>query len=241
LKAINEEQPKVVVALDFSGESAALDFVEKIDPTLCRVKVGKELFTVAGPNLVRLLVDRGFDVFLDLKYHDIPNTTAAACRAAADLGVWMINVHALGGRRMLEAASNALATLDARPLLIGVTVLTSMDAADLRELGIAGEPKETVLRLAQLSANSGIDGVVCSAQEAEMLRLTHGDQFRLVCPGVRPVGSISDDQRRVMTPVEAVLAGASDLVIGRPVTQSTDPVGVLRRIQSEISDIFHST
>lgn len=232
------EQAKVIVALDFSSEDTALRFVDQLSPDLCRVKVGKELFTVAGPGLVRALVSRGFDVFLDLKYHDIPNTTAAACCAAADLGVWMVNVHALGGRRMLEAASNALVKLDAKPLLIGVTVLTSMDTADLKELGILGEPSDTVLRLAGLCADSGLDGVVCSAQEAQILRSAHDKQFRLVCPGVRPAGSAKDDQRRVMTPSEAVLAGATDLVVGRPITQSTNPVSVLESIKSEISDIF---
>ncbi len=238
LSTNNIQLPKVIVALDFSNESVALSFVDQIDPVLCRVKVGKELFTAAGPNLVRSLVSKGFDVFLDLKYHDIPNTTAAACCAAADLGVWMVNVHAMGGRRMLEAASNALTKLNAQSLLIGVTILTSMDKADLNELGIAGEPKDTVLRLAKLSADSGLDGVVCSAQEAKMLRSNHSGSFRLVCPGIRPAGSGGDDQRRVMTPAEAVTAGASDLVIGRPVTQSENPVGVLHEIQSEISDIF---
>jgi len=241
LSIVNTEQPKVIVALDFSNKSAAFNFVEQIDPVLCRVKVGKELFTVAGPDFVRSLVKLGFDVFLDLKYHDIPNTVAAACCAAADLGVWMINVHTLGGRRMLEAANNALAKrINTRPLLIGVTVLTSMNRQDLNELGILGEPQETVLRLAQLSADSGLDGVVCSAHEARQLRSLYGDQFRLVCPGVRPTGSAKDDQRRTMTPTEAILSGASDLVIGRPITRSDNPIMVLKNIKSEISDIYSS-
>ena len=232
------ELPKVVVALDFASEIEANTFVEQIDPSLCRVKVGKELFTVAGPDFVKSLVKRGFDVFLDLKYHDIPNTTAAACCAAADLGVWMINVHAFGGRRMLEAASTALAKRSTRPLLVGVTVLTSMDSRDLKEIGVSGEPKDTVLRLTQLSVDCGFDGVVCSAQEASGLRAQYGAEFRLVCPGIRPAGSAGDDQRRVVTPAEAVLAGASDLVIGRPVTRADGPVAVLQGIVSEISDIF---
>jgi len=241
LSIVHAEQPKVIVALDFSNKSAAFNFVEQIDPILCRVKVGKELFTVAGPSFVRSLVKLGFDVFLDLKYHDIPNTVAAACCAAADLGVWMINVHTLGGRRMLEAANNALAKrINTRPLLIGVTVLTSMNRQDLNELGILGEPQETVLRLAQLSADSGLDGVVCSAHEARQLRSLYGDQFRLVCPGVRPTGSAKDDQRRTMTPTEAILSGASDLVIGRPITRSDNPIMVLKNIKSEISDIYSS-
>ncbi|MBN4073784.1 MAG: orotidine-5'-phosphate decarboxylase [Gammaproteobacteria bacterium] len=234
----NAELPKVVVALDFASEVAANTFVDKIDPSLCRVKVGKELFTAAGPDFVRSLVKRGFDVFLDLKYHDIPNTTAAACCAAADLGVWMINVHAFGGSRMLEAASNALAKRSTRPLLIGVTVLTSMDSSDLKEIGISGELKDTAFRLAQLSVDCGLEGVVCSAQEASELRAMYGAEFRLVCPGIRPTGSAGDDQRRVVTPAEAVLAGASDLVIGRPVTQAEHPIAVLQGVLSEISDIL---
>ncbi len=234
----NTESSKIIVALDFPSEIAANTFVEKIDPAWCRVKIGKELFTAAGPHFVRSLVNRGFDVFLDLKYHDIPNTAAAACCAAADLGVWMLNVHALGGRRMLEAASNALAKLDTPPLLIAVTVLTSMSSQDLIEIGLAGDPGATVLRLAQLSADSGLDGVVCSAQEAERLRSQHGDQFRLVCPGIRPAGSASDDQCRIVSPAVAMISGASDLVIGRPITRADDPIAVLKGIESEISDIF---
>lgn len=225
---------KVIVALDFATEKAAQNFVARISPSQCRLKVGKELFTAAGPGLVRWLVKQGYDVFLDLKYHDIPNTVAAACHAAADLGVWMVNVHAFGGSRMLEAASNRLAKLGTPPLLIAVTVLTSMDQRDLNEIGVTRSPKEQVLHLAQLSADCGLDGVVCSAQEAALLRSAHGEQFRLVCPGVRPAGAAADDQRRIVTPAEAIKAGASDLVVGRPITQAADPVAVLRSINSEI-------
>lgn len=234
---LSHSENKVIVALDFPTEAVARDFVKKIDPSLCRVKVGKELFTVAGPGFVRSLVSDGFDVFLDLKYHDIPNTVGSACLAAADLGVWMLNVHASGGRRMMEEAGNRLAKLDSRPLLIAVTVLTSMDQDDLKEIGIERLPDEHVERLAKLSVDSGLDGVVCSAHEASELRRQLGSNFHLVCPGVRPCNASNDDQRRIMTPSQAVSAGASHLVIGRPITQASDPVAVLQQIKSEISDI----
>ena len=228
---------KIIVALDFPTELAARNFIENIDPSLCRVKVGKELFTAAGPDLVRFLVREGFDVFLDLKYHDIPNTVGSACLAAADLGVWMLNVHASGGRRMLEEASNRLAKLSAPPLLIAVTVLTSMGESDLEEIGIECQAQEQVKRLARLSADCGLDGVVCSAHEAAELRQEFDQGFHLVCPGVRPKSASKDDQRRIMTPTEAMIAGASHLVVGRPITQARDPIGVIQQIMSEISDI----
>ena len=227
---------KIIVALDFPDAAPALALVERLDPALCRLKVGKELFTVAGPDLVRALVARGFEVFLDLKFHDIPNTVAAACRAAASLGVWMVNVHASGGRRMLTAAQDALATLERRPLLIAVTVLTSMSAEDLAEVGIDAAPADHVLRLARLAQTCGLDGVVCSAQEASMLRAELGETFRLVTPGIRPAGADTGDQRRVMTPAEALQAGATDLVIGRPITAAADPLAALRAIGSEIEN-----
>jgi orotidine-5'-phosphate decarboxylase len=225
---------KIIVALDFADAASALALVERLEPSLCRLKVGKELFTVAGPDLVRALVGRGFEVFLDLKFHDIPNTVAAACRAAAGLGVWMLNVHASGGRRMMTAAQEALADLPQRPRLIAVTVLTSMSAEDLGEIGIAAAPADQVLRLARLTQHCKLDGVVCSAQEAAMLRADLGAEFRLVTPGIRPAGSDVGDQRRVMTPVEALRAGATDLVIGRPITAAADPLVVLKQIQSDI-------
>lgn len=225
---------KIIVALDFADSASALALVARLDPALCRLKVGKELFTAAGPDLVRALVARGFEVFLDLKFHDIPNTVAAACRAAAGLGVWMMNVHASGGRRMLTAAHEALADLPSRPLLIAVTVLTSMSAEDLSEVGVAGAPADQVRRLARLTAQCGLDGVVCSAQEAAMLRAELGEGFRLVTPGIRPAGADAGDQRRVMTPAEALRAGATDLVIGRPITAAPDPLAALKQIQSEI-------
>lgn len=225
------------MALDFPDAASALALVSQLDPALCRLKVGKELFTTAGPDLVRTLVSRGFEVFLDLKFHDIPNTVAAACRAAAGLGVWMLNVHASGGRRMMEAAREALSDMPHPPLLIAVTVLTSMSAEDLGEVGIAGAPAEQVLRLARLTHDCKLDGVVCSAQEAAMLRAELGADFRLVTPGIRPAGAEVGDQRRVMTPAEALRAGASDLVIGRPITGATDPLAALKDIQTGIQNV----
>ena len=227
---------KIIVALDFADADSALALVARLDPALCRLKVGKELFTAAGPDLVRTLVARGFEVFLDLKFHDIPNTVAAACRAAAGLGVWMLNVHASGGRRMMAAAQAALADLPKPPLLIAVTVLTSMSAEDLGEVGISAAPADQVLRLARLAHACKLDGVVCSAQEATMLRAELGAGFRLVTPGIRPAGAEAGDQRRVMTPAEALRAGATDLVIGRPVTAAADPLAALERIQSDIQN-----
>lgn len=228
---------KVIVALDFPAVEPAWALVEQLSPDGCRLKVGKELFTVAGPEFVRALAARGFEVFLDLKFHDIPNTVAAACRAAAGLGVWMMNVHASGGRRMMVAAQEALSILPQPPLLIAVTVLTSMSAEDLSEIGVAGEPADQVLRLARLSQQCKLDGVVCSAQEATMLRTELGPDFRLVTPGIRPLDAETGDQRRVMTPTEALQAGASDLVIGRPITAAADPLAALTQIQNEISNV----
>lgn len=227
---------KIIVALDFADAASALALVARLDPALCRLKVGKELFTVAGPELVRVLVGRGFEVFLDLKFHDIPNTVAAACRAAAGLGVWMLNVHASGGRRMMTAAQQALADMPQRPRLIAVTVLTSMNAEDLIEVGVSDAPADQVLRLARLSQACKLDGVVCSAQEAAMLRADLGPDFRLVTPGIRPAGAEMGDQRRVMTPAEALRAGATDLVIGRPITAAADPLAALKQIQSDIQN-----
>ena len=227
---------RIIVALDFPEAASALALAQRLDPALCRVKVGKELFTVAGPELVRTLVACGFEVFLDLKFHDIPNTVAAACRAAAGLGVWMVNVHASGGRRMMDAARSALVDLPQRPLLIAVTVLTSMSAEDLGEVGVSDAPAAQVLRLARLAQSCGLDGVVCSAQEATLLRTELGEGFRLVTPGIRPAGAEAGDQRRVMTPAQALHAGATDLVIGRPITAASDPLAVLKQIQTEIKN-----
>lgn len=231
----NKEVSPVIVALDFSDERQVLEFVEQIPAGSCRLKVGKELFVHAGPSLVKSLVDRGFDIFLDLKFHDIPNTVARACAVAADMGVWMMNVHASGGHKMLEAARASLDSLGAdRPLLIAVTVLTSMGKEDLMEIGIIENPANQVLRLAKLTQQSGLDGVVCSAQEVKNLRLQHGDDFLLVTPGIRPPGSDTGDQKRVMTPTQAMQAGSHYLVIGRPITQADSPVEILREINRQL-------
>jgi orotidine-5'-phosphate decarboxylase len=224
----------VIVALDYPAAEPALALAERLSPRLCRLKVGKELFTRCGPQLVDRLQDRGFEVFLDLKFHDIPNTVAGAVRAAAELGVWMVNIHAAGGRRMMEAATEALQGSSAKPLLIGVTVLTSMSEEDLRELGYRETPWERVSRLAQLSADSGLDGVVCSALEAEQLRRERGSGFCLVTPGIRLTGDDAGDQRRVVTPADAVNRGADYLVIGRSVTGAQDPLAALQRIHTEL-------
>jgi orotidine-5'-phosphate decarboxylase len=235
MKMANNPGPRVIVALDYPDRAAALALVERLQPGLCRLKVGKELFTRAGPQLVEELAARGFEVFLDLKFHDIPNTVASACHAAADLGVWMLNVHALGGERMLLAAREGCARAGRAPLLVAVTILTSMDAQDLAAVGLAGSPEENVLRLAALAHRCGLDGVVCSSRETTVLRERIGPDFALVTPGIRPAGSQQDDQRRVMTPQQAIRSGASYLVIGRPVTQADDPVSVLRTINSELA------
>ncbi|EAA6001893.1 orotidine-5'-phosphate decarboxylase [Salmonella enterica subsp. enterica serovar Oranienburg] len=225
----------VVVALDYHERDKALAFVDKIDPRDCRLKVGKEMFTLFGPQLVRDLQQRGFDVFLDLKFHDIPNTTARAVAAAADLGVWMVNVHASGGARMMAAARDALAPFgkDA-PLLIAVTVLTSMETSDLRDLGVTLSPAEHAERLARLTQQCGLDGVVCSAQEAVRFKQVFGTAFKLVTPGIRPAGSEAGDQRRIMTPEQALSAGVDYMVIGRPVTQSVDPAQTLKDINASL-------
>ena len=228
--------PKIIVALDYPDAESALALVERLDPALCRLKVGKELFTVAGPQLVAQLMRHGFEVFLDLKFHDIPNTTAQACKAAASLGVWMVNVHALGGSRMMEAAREALANFNHPPKLIAVTVLTSMAQADLVELGISVTPAEQVLRLAALAQSSGLDGVVCSAQEAALLRQQAGARFCLVTPGIRPADAAADDQSRIMTPRAALENGSSYLVIGRPITKAVDPLLALQQIANEIGE-----
>ena len=225
----------VVVALDYDNRDKALAFVDRIDPRDCRLKVGKEMFTLFGPQLVRDLQQRGFDVFLDLKFHDIPNTAAHAVKAAADLGVWMVNVHASGGARMMTAAKEALLPFgNDAPLLIAVTVLTSMEASDLQGLGITATHAEYAERLAGLTQQCGLDGVVCSAQEAVRFKAAFGQQFKLVTPGIRPQGSEVGDQRRIMTPEQALAAGVDYMVIGRPVTQSADPAQTLRDINASL-------
>jgi len=231
---IGLESP-IIVALDYPDRASAEAMAARLDPTLCRVKVGKELFTRAGPDLVRALVQCGFDVFLDLKFHDIPNTTAAAVAAAAELGVWMVNVHASGGAKMMAAAREALVPFgNDAPLLIAVTVLTSMDSEQLHGIGLDVSPATQVLRLAKLAQNAGLDGVVCSAQETTLLRSELGRPFTLVTPGIRPVGADANDQSRIATPADALAAGSDYLVIGRPITRSDDPLCALHNIAREI-------
>jgi orotidine-5'-phosphate decarboxylase len=231
--------PRVIVALDFSNPMHALALAERLDPAACALKVGKEMFVVAGPEPVRWLVARGFRVFLDLKFHDIPNTVAQACAAAARLGVWMLNVHAAGGAAMLSAARTAVDAVAVeqggpKPLLIAVTVLTSLGDADLRDTGIEGMAAEQALRLARLTAGNGLDGVVCSAQEAPAMRAALGPRFKLVTPGIRLAGSAQDDQLRIITPQAAIANGADYLVIGRPITQAKDPVVALAAINESL-------
>ncbi|NDJ57838.1 orotidine-5'-phosphate decarboxylase [Enterobacteriaceae bacterium 4M9] len=228
----------VVVALDYDDRNSALAFVDRIEPGSCRLKVGKEMFTLFGPQFVRDLHQRGFEVFLDLKFHDIPNTVAKAVAAAAELGVWMVNVHASGGARMMRAAREALQPFGEQvPLLIAVTVLTSMEASDLAELGLNISPADYAERLARLTQQCGLDGIVCSAQEAERFENTFGADFKLVTPGIRPEGSAAGDQRRIMTPQAALRAGVDYMVIGRPITQSADPAQALRDILASLQGV----
>lgn len=229
----------IIVALDYAEPSQAMAMVEQLDPMRCRLKIGKELFTRGGPQLVEKVVARGYDVFLDLKYHDIPNTVAGACTAAASLGVWMVNVHALGGRRMMEAARDAIDKSSHRPQLIAVTILTSMGEADLHDIGLSGTPADNVERLAKLADASGLDGVVCSPQEVSMLRASLADRFRLVTPGIRPAWSAKGDQTRITTPTDAMKNGSNYLVIGRPITADPQPLAALERIEDELRLCFN--
>ncbi|MBC7193538.1 MAG: orotidine-5'-phosphate decarboxylase [Marinobacter sp.] len=230
--------PRIIVALDFPDREPALSLADQLDPAKCRLKVGKELFTRFGPQLVGELQQRGFEIFLDLKFHDIPNTTSAAVAAAADLGVWMVNVHASGGEKMMTACRERLEPYGQnRPLLIAVTVLTSMTGDDLRGIGINDAPEAQVSRLATLTRNCGLDGVVCSAQESPRLKAEQGADFRLVTPGIRPLDSDRGDQQRIMTPSEALRAGSDYLVIGRPITRAEEPLTALSLIHSEIVSV----
>ena len=228
-------QTPIIVALDFPDAASAVAMAERLDPARCRVKVGKELFTAAGPAIVESLQQKGFDVFLDLKFHDIPNTAAGAVRSAAELGVWMVNVHASGGRRMMEACREVLARrAGSQPLLTAVTVLTSLEQEDLQEVGLDIEPMVQVQRLARLVQDCGLVGVVCSAREAKALRSTLGDDFKLVTPGIRPADASGDDQKRIVTPAQALENGSSYLVIGRPITAAGDPAQALSAILDSI-------
>lgn len=228
---------RVIVSLDFPDAKQALALCQELDPEACKLKIGKELFTREGPSLVKQLIDAKFDIFLDLKYHDIPNTVASACRAAADLGVWMLNVHASGGRAMMEAAREAIDNASHKPLLIGVTVLTSLSDEDIQEISINNAVQEQVMLLAKLAKSSGLDGVVCSAKEAGLLSKELGQDFCLVTPGIRPANSSQDDQKRVMTPSEAINVGSHYLVIGRPITKAADPLAALAAINAEIDSV----
>lgn len=227
--------PRIIVALDFPTDTDALRLVERLDPARCRLKVGKEMFTRSGPALVERLSAKGYEVFLDLKFHDIPNTVAGACRSAAELGVWMVNVHTLGGRRMMEAAREALDKGTTSPLLIGVTILTSMGQEDIAEVGLNGTPADNVKRLATLAQQSGLDGVVCSPKEVAMLRQTIDAGFKLVTPGIRPAWAEKGDQTRITTPADAIAMGSDYLVVGRPITAASDPLDALHKIESELA------
>ncbi|MEQ8427670.1 MAG: orotidine-5'-phosphate decarboxylase [Gammaproteobacteria bacterium] len=226
---------RVVVPLDFPDQEQALALCQQLPPDQCKLKIGKELFTRAGPALVTKLIDSGYDIFLDLKYHDIPNTVAQACKAAAELGVWMLNVHASGGKQMLQAAREAIDSSSKQPLLIAVTVLTSMNEEELTEIGVTRSLPDQVMHLASMTKDAGLDGVVCSAREAAQLKQSFGPEFCLVTPGIRPASAAKDDQKRIMTPAEAIKAGSHYLVIGRPITRAEDPGAALAAINAEIS------
>lgn len=228
-----QHDPKIIVALDYADAASALKLVNQLDPALCRLKVGKELFTAAGPQLVEKLAHSNFGVFLDLKFHDIPNTVAKACSAASNLGIWMLNVHASGGLEMMQAARQAVDSSAGKPLLIAVTVLTSMNQQTLHQIGIDAELPAHVLNLAKLTQQAGLDGVVCSALEAQMLRANLGSEFCLVTPGIRPANASKDDQSRIVTPAEALALGSSYLVIGRPITQADNPLAALEAIHQQ--------
>lgn len=228
--------PKVIIALDFDTMDQALSLVEQLRPDECKLKVGKEMFTLFGPDFVKVLVAKGFDVFLDLKFHDIPNTVAKACKAAAELGVWMVNVHASGGSEMMKAAKQAIiSSANPNTKLIAVTVLTSMDEVTLNQVIPNITPREQVEKLARLTESAQLDGVVCSAQEASFIRQFASESFLLVTPGIRPEGSVAGDQKRIMTPKKALDNGASYLVVGRPITQAANPLEALRAINASIA------
>lgn len=238
MTAIAFDSKRIVVALDFPNVAQARALLAQLNPAQCRVKIGKELFTRSGPSFVEEVIGQGFDVFLDLKYHDIPNTVAKAVSAAAQLGVWMVNVHASGGRAMMAAAREAVQASTHQPLLIAVTVLTSMAQADLLEIGVECTPEEQVLRLARLAQVSGMDGVVCSAAETPSLTAQLGKDFVLVTPGIRPAGDAANDQKRIVTPEDAIEAGSHYLVIGRPITQAVNPGEKLSAIFQQLHGKF---
>ncbi|MGO1246126.1 MAG: orotidine-5'-phosphate decarboxylase [Oceanisphaera sp.] len=235
MQTSTSHDPKILIALDFADKQQAMALINQLDPAHCRLKVGKEMFTLFGPEFVRTLVNSGFDVFLDLKFHDIPNTVAKAVAAAAELGVWMVNVHASGGERMMSAAKEALVPYgEQAPLLIAVTVLTSMTGDELAQIGVSRSPAEQVLALARLTRDAGLEGVVCSAQEASLLKSDLGHDFKLITPGIRPAGVDAGDQRRIMTPEQALTAGSDYLVIGRPITKAVNPAQALADINQSL-------
>lgn len=231
---------KVIVALDYADAASTLNLVNQLDPALCKLKVGKELFTTAGPQLVEKLIAKNFQVFLDLKFHDIPNTVKNACEAASNLGVWMLNVHASGGSAMMQAALEGVNKSKYQPYLIAVTVLTSMNQASLNEIGIETSVENHVLKLAKLTKNAGLHGVVCSALETQLLKKHLADDFLLITPGIRPASANLDDQSRVLTPSQALQTGASYLVIGRPITQADNPLKALEAILVECLSVNSS-
>ena len=234
-----QNNSKIIVALDYADATSALKLVDQLEPALCKLKVGKELFTAAGPQLIEKLIAKDFQVFLDLKFHDIPSTVAKACLAASHLGVWMLNVHASGGSAMLEAALEGVNKSNHTPYLIAVTVLTSMNQAALNEIGITTSVEQHVLKLAKFTQTAGLHGVVCSALEAQLLRQQLNSEFLLVTPGIRPASANLDDQSRVLTPGQALAMGANYLVIGRPITQASNPLQALQAINDEIHDCLH--
>ena len=214
--------------------TSAVSIADKLDPNICRLKVGNQLFTSSGPKIVKTLHDKGFEIFLDLKFHDIPNTVYESVRSAANLGVWMINVHASGGSKMLDASKKALEGFDKPPLLIGVTILTSISEEILTEIGFNNLDKQ-VMRLTKLAQRSGLDGVVCAASDASKVKQTCGESFLTVTPGIRPKDADLNDQSRTSTPKEAIENGSDFLVIGRPITGSEDPTNALENIYKEVS------
>lgn len=225
---------KIIVALDYNNADDATQLINQLDPSLCKLKVGKELFTAAGPQFVESLAKQGHQVFLDLKFHDIPNTVAKACISASNLGVWMLNVHASGGLEMMQSAQAAISQHPQKPLLIAVTVLTSMSQSALNQVGVAADLQDQVISLAKLTQTAGLDGVVCSAQETQALRAELGSSFCLVTPGIRPANAAKDDQTRIVTPQDAITNGSSYLVIGRPITQANNPAEALANIHQSI-------
>ena len=227
---------RIILALDFSTRELADSLVSRLSPESCRLKIGFELFMSSGPDFIEDLAEKGFDVFLDLKLHDIPNTVASACNVAANLGVWMINLHASGGRRMMEAARETLDNYKNPPLLVGVTVITSLQQSELQEVGFQGPPSLNVLRLATLAKECALDGIVCSPREVLEVKQRVGSDLLLVTPGIRPWDTSVDDQKRIMTVKDALQVGSDFLVIGRPVTKSPDPVVALQEIQTTIEE-----